>query len=202
MRKIGNILTEKSFSNAEFFNVVSTKDELIGGLPTLVIGWEFTKKNYPNADILDWSINQDVFWTFGNREKRQAYESRIEKFTELAIERFIKSIKYVPFSVLTETKESKKDFFNFMETNTAKKEIYINNGMVYIYVPIKEVVYGISIRDIEYIGKDVNKFLSRVYRFLNAEAVNVKAGENISYSMYSRIKNHTYIMPCLCYNND
>lgn len=202
MRKIGNILTNKNFDAEGIYNVVSSKDELISGIPTLVIGWDFVKENYPNANIINWKIDDDTYWTFGNRERRSAYELRTDEFKEIAIDRFIKSVKYEPFNVLVESNERKREFFDFMANNTADKKIYTRNGMVYIYVPVKETVYGISLRDIEYINKDANKFLSKMYGSLNAESVNVKASENITYGMLSDLKNCIYIVPCLCYDND
>ena len=111
-------------------------------------------------------------------------------------------MKYEPFNVLVETNDRKKEFFDFMANNTASKKIYTKNGMVYIYIPVKKVVYGISLRDIEYLNKDASKFLAKMYGSLNAESVNAKASENITYGMLSNLKNCTYIVPCLCYDND
>ena len=94
MRFIANILTDKKFINSELYNVVDNKDKLIDGIPTLVIGWGFTKKMYPNASILNWSIDNNIYWTYGKREKRSRYEENIEKFRQFAISNFIKSVKY------------------------------------------------------------------------------------------------------------
>lgn len=201
MRKIGNILTNKKIESEGIYNVVNSKDGLIVGIPTLVIGWEFTKENYPTANIIDWKIDDVTFWTFGNRERRSAFEDRLSKFKEFTLEYFVKSIKYVPFSVITEDKDRKKEFFRFMENEGSDKKIYVRNDMVYIYVPNRETVYGISLRDITYIGKDANKFLHRVYSFKNAESVNTTVSENISLGMLAKLKNCMYIVPCLCYDN-
>ena len=57
MKYIANILTNRKFNDTELYNIVSKKEDLISDIPTLVIGWEFTKKMYPNANILDWKIN-------------------------------------------------------------------------------------------------------------------------------------------------
>ena len=47
MKFIANILTDKPFKDNDLYNVVSDKNNLIGGIPTLVVGWEYTKKLYP-----------------------------------------------------------------------------------------------------------------------------------------------------------
>ena len=73
MKFIANILTDKPFTNAELYNVVSDKNNLIDGIPTLVIGWEYTKKMFNNANILDWEIDRNTYWTYGKREKRNKY---------------------------------------------------------------------------------------------------------------------------------
>ena len=52
MKFIANILTDKPFVNTELYNVVNDKDKLIDGIPTLVIGWEYTKKMYENANTI------------------------------------------------------------------------------------------------------------------------------------------------------
>ena len=53
MRFIANILTDRKFNDCEFYNVVSKKEDLIENIPTLVIGWGFTKKLYPEANIIN-----------------------------------------------------------------------------------------------------------------------------------------------------
>ena len=92
MRYIANILTDKKFNDCKFYNVVSKKEDIIVGLPTLVIGWEFTKALYPEANIISWEIDKDTYWTFGNRERRQRYEESLVKFRELALNRLIKKV--------------------------------------------------------------------------------------------------------------
>ena len=91
MRFLGNILTNRKFEDCEFYNVVDKKEDLIINIPTLVIGWEFTKTLYPNANIISWEIENDIYWTFNNRERRQSYEEIIVKFKKLVVNRFIKS---------------------------------------------------------------------------------------------------------------
>ena len=100
MKYIANILTNRKFSDCTLYNVVLDKKDLIEGIPTLVIGWEYTKKNFSEANILDWRIDNKTFWTFGNRERRQRYEETIIKFRKYVINNLVKSIKYKYISLI------------------------------------------------------------------------------------------------------
>jgi hypothetical protein len=51
----------KCFRN---FNVVKTMGEVIHGLPTLIIDYNYVEKNYPNFDIGTNCLSKDLYWTF------------------------------------------------------------------------------------------------------------------------------------------
>ncbi len=203
MRKIANILTDKKFTeDSTFYNVVSSVDGLIPNLPTLIIGWNFAKSLYPDANIVNWKINDNTYFTFGSREKRSAYLKRIEKFKEIAVDNFIKSVKYEFFSVITKSNHEKAEFLNFIVNGSEKKDIYIaNNGMMYIYIPSKNAVYGILLSDVEYIGKNEETFVAMIYRGSEVENVNEKVSKNINLSILNDFKNCLYIVPCLVTDN-
>ena len=94
MKHIANILTDKNFPKEDLYNIINDINDIEIGIPTLIIGWEYTKNLFPNANILDWEINRNIFWTFGKREKNQRYVETLEEFKTLAVKRFIKSIEY------------------------------------------------------------------------------------------------------------
>ena len=73
MQPIANILTKNWFNDKTLYNVVDKKCDLIEGIPTLCVGVEMTKKNYPNFNILDMNIDDETKWTYGPREKRNIY---------------------------------------------------------------------------------------------------------------------------------
>ena len=124
MKYIANILTDKLFSDSELYNVVSSKDSLIEGIPTLVVGWEFAKLNYPKVSVIDWKIEDGVYWTFGNRERRSAFEDRTKKFKEMAINQFIKSVEYRNVNILTSTNEEKTEFMKTLSCSEGVKIYY------------------------------------------------------------------------------
>ena len=193
MRYIANILTDKNFKEKGLYNIVSSKKELIDGIPTLVIGWEFTKKMYNNANILDWEISRDVYWTYGNREKRNRYDENINKFKDLALLRFIKSVKYEYKNILLLTEEEKNEIIEIISGNGVN--VYIHNDMLYVLKDNKNVI-GLSLRDIDYIGKDRKKILSKVFRNEKNHIISLTDSE-LSYDIKNTLYKYSYVVPYL-----
>lgn len=191
MKFIANILTDKPFVNTELYNVVNDKDNLIDGIPTLVIGWEYTKKMYENANILEWEIDRNTYWTYGKREKRNRYEENLEKFRELALYRFIKSVKYSYFNILISSNEEKEYVWSLIDTNGTY--VYLNNDMVYAFDEQENKVIGFSLRDIDYLKKDRKKVLSKIYS--NTNLIEVK--DNLSWETKNALRNYSYVIPFL-----
>ena len=189
MKFIANILTEKNFSDGELYNVVSDKSLLIDGLPTLVVGWEFTKAQYPDANIIDWKISDDVYWTYGNRERRSVYEIRVKKFSEIAIDRLIKSVKYIPASVITG--DGLKEFSDAV--NSDDSVVYIHSDIVYVYLPETKCTYGMSIRDIDYLEKSSKNFIANIYKLKNGNVITSSSG--LSLELRYTLRNCNYIVP-------
>jgi len=197
MRFIANILTDKNFDKCKYYNIVSNKDGLIKNIPTLVIGWEFTKTLYPNTNIISWEIDKDTYWTFGSRERRQSYEENLIKFRELALNRFIKMIKYKFISIIDSG--VKDNALDFLLDNCSGFKVYINNDMVYAtgkntpdYSPF---VYGFSLREYNYIGVNIKELLKKIY---NSKIEIIKITDDFPLELKDSLKNKTYVIPCLC----
>lgn len=192
MKFIANILTNKKFNdNSELYNVVSTKKELIDGIPTLVIGWDYTKKLYPMANILNWEICNDFFWTFGNRERRQRYEETLTKFRKYAINKFVKSIKYNFISFIN---DDGCNVIKIMINDINNLNIYIYNDMIYITDIISKIVYGFSLKEYDYIGMDRKDLLKDIFTS-NHNIIDIK--DTLSLEMKIALNNHNYVIPCL-----
>lgn len=194
MKHIANILTNKNFPKEPFYNIVSDKKDLIDGIPTLVVGWDFTKENFPQADIVNSKIEDGIFWTFGNRERRSAYEVRTTEFRRIALEKLINDIEYKPVSVINGRNLAE---FNNAMTNIilGGGKIYINGGMLYAYYRHENVVYGVSMRDIDYIGKSSKDFLSIIYQG-NKDYIIGKCDELTPDVKYA-LRNCNYVIPYL-----
>ena len=200
MNIIANILTDKKFVTGDDYNVVNDRKDIKDGLPTLVIGWEFTKSQYPDVDITDWKIDENTFWTFGSREKRNEYDMRLEKFNSLVVDRVVKSVEYCPFNLITSSKDEKVEVYKKIDS-PAEKYIYYSDNMAFIYFPNMKVVFGIYLRELDYIGKNVKQFLSKLEESPNHTLLNIKASENIPNYMWKVLRNRQYVVPTLFYDN-
>lgn len=194
MKYIANILTDKKFTDSELYNVVSSKDKLIGDIPTLIIGWGYTKKMYPEANILNWKINDNIFWTYGKREKRNKYEENVEKFKKASINKFIKSVKYQYYNLLTISEEEKKYIISLL-CRDCKTHIYINCDMVYIFDDENNIVIGFSLRDIDYINSSRKKMFNIILRNKNNNIIDIK--DTLSYDMKISLNDCKYVIPYL-----
>ena len=198
MRKIANILTKNLFNDKIFYNVVDSKDKLINGIPVLCVGVELTKKNYPNFNILNMNVDDGIYWTYGPREKRNIYESRLKTFIQKSIDKFKSDINYKYVNVIVNGVSS-CDFVNVNEImfNGGKSIVsFIFNGMVYVY-DNKQTVYGISLRELNYVGENVKAFLSNVYS--NTTVITNK--DSIPLDVRILFNGYDYLIPCL-FSND
>ena len=163
MKFIANILTDDPFTDNEIYNVVSERASLIDNIPTLIIGWEKTKSEYPSASIIEWKVADNVYWTYGKYERRDRYESNLKKFQDLAFKTFIDSLEYVFYDILVTPSDKFTAFLMSIDTQN-KKTMYVSGDMMYIYYEGTDKIVGLSLRDCDYIDKTLRKrIFSSVY---------------------------------------
>lgn len=194
MRKIGNIITDSKFEGNGLYNVVHSIDGCIDDIPTLIVGWENAKSLYPGLDILDCHIKGNVYWTFGKRERNWCYEDNVIKFKKLCLDYIIQDIKYVFFNLLTATKEEKRKLITLIKDPRYMKYVYFRNNMAYIYIEEKKMIYGLSLRDIEYAGGKYEKFMGML-RGINT--VTIVKPDKESFDLRELIQTKSYIVPYL-----
>ena len=156
--KIGNIVSTSSVSVSEDFNVVQSLDEIIQGLPTLIVGWDYVKKNYPDYDVTDRKLADNLYWTVKKTEKRDIYEEDLFYFTQNTYNGLVKDIDYYfldPFSF------NRKQLVRLLKKlNTCKSISYHHDNMVYIYV--EDYILGIDISLMEFIGFKYDKIIDKI----------------------------------------
>ena len=195
MQYIGNILTPTPLDAGDLYNVTAERENLIAGIPTLIIGWETVKKMYPSASIIEWKIEDNVYWTYSKFEKRERYEDNLKKFYCITLKNLVETVEYVFFDILTAKEVEIEHLFKTLEGNR-KKWAYINGNMAYIYYDGVPKVMGISIRDCEYLDKAIRaRFFSTLYSKPNIKLL--KYGDEISKEVKYKVRGREYLIPYL-----
>ena len=157
--KIGNIVSQSKINVSEDINVVQSLDEIIQGLPTLIIGWDYVNKYFPENDVLTKTISDNIFWTFRRNEKRDIHEEDIYNFTNKAYSTLISKLNYVfvdPIHLKTkELKKILKKINSFTNIIT-----YTHDDMVYIYG--ENLIFGIDLTLFDFVGWDRTKLLDKI----------------------------------------
>lgn len=163
MRKIANILTNSKKNKFDsFFNVVGSQEDLIPGIPTLVIGLENAKEYINGFSIINKQYG-DIWWTFTKTERRCEYEDDILSFYKFAILNEMKKTKYIYVDIIKFKLSNIKKIIKFLGDDT-KKYIFLtrNSNFMFVYSEQYNTVFGISLELCEYLG--YNK--QRIYRLL------------------------------------
>ena len=195
MKYIANILTDEPFNEGELYNVVRGKEERVPDIPTLIIGWERTKTEYPDASIIEWKVADNVYWTYGKYERRDKYEVNVKKFQDLSFKKFVESLEYAFYDVLLTPPERFESFLASLGSDN-QKTIYVTGDMMYLYYNGTNKVVGLSLRDCDYLNEFTKKrIFSSVY---NSNTVNLlKNNDEISKEIRFKAKGRAYILPYL-----
>lgn len=169
MRKIANILANnKKNPFGEIFNVVQVYEDLMVGIPTLIIGLENAKKYIDGFNIIDKQYG-DVWWTFKKTERRCEYEDDIMAFYNYAILHEMEKNQYIYIDILNYGYNKAKKILNFFNSSD-KKYVFLtkNSNFMFVYCEKYNAVFGLSLELCEYLGYEKN----RIYKLMrNCEYV-------------------------------
>lgn len=157
--KVGNIVSTTNITITDDFNVVKSLDDIIQGLPTLIIGWDYVKKNYPDYDITDRKLSDNLYWTFKKTEKRELHEEDIYNFIQKIYSDLLANINYVFIDPIINNKKVIKKILK--KINSIKQIVsYHHNDMIYMYG--ENIIFGIDLNLINFMGFDVNRIISKI----------------------------------------
>lgn len=192
MNYLANIYTKSKIDIEPFFNVVDDENKLIDGIPTLIIGWDSVKSLYGDINILDKKVKDNIYWTFGKRERRNVMEVDVQKFKRKAMSITCNNVKYKFFNILTAKNDKKKSFYLLLK-DTRHKTIFSFNNMLYIYIDGTDTVVSISLRDVDYIGGDVKKIFSTLYNNKFVKVANDNDLKDTNAKLF--FKDNIYLIP-------
>lgn len=159
---IGNIVTLDKIKVDDNFNVVNSFNEVIEGIPTLVVGTNIANDSYGNLNYIDRKIDNLNYWTFSKKEKRGLFEEDLFYFIENSYKNLTNRLEYIFVDVILFDDEKIKKIFDKIESY--KDNIsFLTDKMLYIYSD--KYIFGIDLRQIEYIRGDIDKFIKKVKRF-------------------------------------
>ena len=163
MRIIGYIVTKNKLENVlSCIKVVSSYRSIEDkSKPILIIGLEEAKKHASSFSILEKRLGENLFWTFGKREKRTDYEKDVEKFQEFVLKCALNEIKYFYLNVLTIKYEKIKKLLRIIRNNDLKT-FYVDKKMIYMFY--NDYILGLSVDIIEYLGVRKRKVLDMLHK--------------------------------------
>jgi hypothetical protein len=147
--KVANIVSSNNINVSEEFNVVKSMDEIIHGLPTLIIGFDYVNKNYPDFNILDIELELNLYWTVKKTERRDKHVEDLTWFINKVYNDLTKDIKYIFVDPL---QYNSKSLWKIIRKIYSIKDLvtFVNGDMLYIYGD--KFIFGVDLKLMSYIG--------------------------------------------------
>ena len=169
---VGNIVTNSKIE-IENFKVCDKLETIDKNLPTLIIGWENTKKLLcENVSILHKQIDNFTYWTFSTKERKSEYEVDLDSFISKCYNSFGEHLPYVYLDLLMG-----KRMVNF---RIIRKILSLNNPITYIsdsnmvYIYGENIIFGIDLNILSLFEEKYEKILNKVKNLENNTLVDLE----------------------------
>ncbi len=181
-------------------------------IPTLIIGWSYIKNKYPQHNILNKKISNNIYWNYSFSEEKDLF---LNKTKEL-INDLIKD--WLPKNFISYNYFFDGDLEEFIEVNINKNKktfLYYKDGAIYLFNDEKNYIIDIKslfcfdLINKEQLSKIINKenwilFSSHnMHNIIELEQINNTTLENIFWVKYSveiDEQTHFNIIPQLEYH--
>ena len=162
--KIANILSTTKIEAPEDFNIVKSSSDLIDGLPTLIVGYDYVNKHYHDFDITNIKLEPNLYWTFKKTEKRDKFDEDLrwfirkvyEDLTDKLIYLFVDPIQHKPRTL----RKIVKKILSLNDVIT-----YQHNEMFYVYSD--NLIFGIDLKLLKYLGFNTDKIKEKIKSISN-----------------------------------
>lgn len=157
--KIANIVSSQKINVSLDFNVVDSMDKIIHGIPTLIVGFDYVNKHYPDFDIMERQVEKDLYWIFKKTEKRDDFQMGLDWFVTKMYSDLTKDISYIFVDPLQYHKKTLwKITRKILEIEN--KISFIYKDMVYIYG--ENIIFGVDLKLFKYIGFKIDKLKLKI----------------------------------------
>ena len=157
--KIANIFSRSNVEAPQDFNVVTSFSDIIEGLPTLIVGYDYVNDKYPDFDITDICLGGNLYWTFKKTEKRDKYEQDLKWFITKVYADLTNELSYI---FVDPIQYRGKTLVKIIKKIYSLKNIisYVNDKMIYIYGD--KLIFGVDLRLLTYMGIDTEKIQRKI----------------------------------------
>lgn len=198
LKKIGNIITDLDKSKFPCcYNIVNKQEDIIGNLPTLVVGYQKAMSMFGKIDTTDrCDAITGFFWTFGKLESRQDFEEDMERFAATCVKVACSDVSYMYLDISRYRYSKLKRVIGFIYGKDRKLCYFTrDDNFVFIYCERLSSVFGLSLSLLEYMGIDKEKVVEKIRSNKNNRFVyNYKDVMNV---LGSAIGNDTHLIPVL-----
>jgi hypothetical protein len=159
--KFANIVTKTEINISSDFNVVESMDEIIHGLPTLIIGFDLTDKIFPNYDVGNIKVAENIYWTTKKTENRDKLNIELEWFKQFSYYELIKNVNYVFVDPIQYKKNSLLKILRKIYS-LPNKITYQHKDMLYIYSD--NFIFGVDLKLIKYMGLNTINIKNKIIK--------------------------------------
>lgn len=208
MLKLGNVviskeelLTEKGKEVKEnkLLNIYNSLEELKNkNLPTLVIGWNYVKKNIEGVSILNKKIEDNLYWTFSSTEKIQDFNENIDEFIDKLGNDIVRGVKFILIDPIVDNLKTIDDLISIVPPEVYT---YQNEDMIYCYSQKNDTIYGLDINILEFLEFEISDIINSLKnKSISYFVEDYKENRGIFfYKKFLNIKNITKFVPYLQY---
>lgn len=156
---IANIVSNNKVDVSDDFNVVESLGDIIQGLPTLIIGFDYVNKHYPDFDIMDRCLGDDLYWTFKKTEKRDEFQEGLTWFMSKVYSDLTKEVTYIFVDPIQYNSKTLRKIIRKINT-IEKTTTFFHEDMGYIYG--EKFVFGVDFKLLMFMGLNVDKIKDKI----------------------------------------
>lgn len=168
MKKIANIISNVELTNhkkLEWINYVQSTTDCDLSLPTLIVGWNRYKKEFPHLypNILEKkSLSPNpLWWEFSLDEKVVDHFNGVEKFVKLAPRAFCELSKYVSIDPIKDCIVDEWDLITRLPLTNSFMYQY-KDEIIYVLDRNENKIYGIYLNAFKYFKYDIQQIIGRL----------------------------------------
>ena len=194
---IANVITNGSATGVtEMAERISNFENADMSKPTLIIGKKNAESIFgkENIKVLNRNIKDNIVWTYAKNERRDDYLEGIKNFNSFVFDALKQKVKYKYFDVFHTNYSTVRDFILYMG-NKQRKVAYLKKDHIYFYT--KNSVYGLDLRECEYLGIKKEKIVNIIKNAKNISFVSDLKENSLELDEY--LSSNAYLIPYIYY---